>query len=290
MEYTISMSWMKTCQFSGCDGYFSLKDYASFNVVAATDYRVIETNPNFSELRILALEALQCPVRDILAESKKIIIAHVKKIALNRRNRYSGDIERVKSLSNDVDFSQLSDIASYGLRSERHDPQELRKKLMNTGMTWEQATQKLVELGKMNPKDIKPVDYYVTKFKDKERFKDYNWQKFADALQELNSASQSISSTISLMDKILNAVHNTTVSPSNYLYGLIKDEPMHESDSFSESILTYMQDGSSIFPYLNKKRKAGAGSDIISELLPVANSSAQKLWAKYKMEQRVGMM
>ena len=301
------MTWLKKAQFkkqAECSGIFSLQDFADFTLLSATDYRLLD-QPDMEELKAEAWGVLYCPASDLIAECKKAIYDHLRKIALEKRNRFFGNVNQIKNLKKDAPAEELGKLLEQGTRAQRHEVGNLQQQLQESGISWEEAEEAMAMAGMYNT-SLKDMDYYVQEYNGQKRFTDYNWKLLNDKInvleKELNTQGR-VTNLITAMDFAINAVHNTTIDPQTFLYnqiseniGLVRDDaptlPKSEVQrtlSGGDSVLVYMKDGEEILPFLNAKRNAKESEGAFQALKGKASYSAIKVAAKLDRMSRMGL-
>ena len=295
------MSWQKKAfkkkaQRQSCSGVFSLKDYADIVTINLCDPSKLDSN---ARLHSMAYKILYCPVYNLVNECKKIMIAHLNKIALHKQNRFFGgkeQIEEVRNLNEQSDLNKIYELLNLSTRSDTHDVSSLRKRLQEMGITWEQAT-KALAMQQMKDPNSKRMNEYVGQFGEsrEERFKDYNWQNLAKALAFVESkylktnydARMKIRDMLHHVDVAINAAHNTTIAPVDYVTSKIQevvqsrklDKDYGKPRDLGSSVLTYMQNGKEIFNMLQTKRFGDNAADMKMNvgLVGMASADAQAL-------------
>ena len=301
------MSWIKKALIekqAACSGVFSLQDFADFTLISTTNYRLLD-QPDMTELKTEAWDTLYCPVHDLVTECKKAIFDHLKKIALNKQNRYFGDVGKIRTLKQNTPSEELGKLLEYSTRSSRHSVEALKQELLRSGISWEEAEEALAMAGMYNPA-LKDMDYYVKEYEGQQRFTDYNWKLLNDKIntleKELNTQGR-ISNLITAMDFAINAVHNTTIEPQSFLFnqvseniGLVREDApeipktnVQRSLSSGESVLVYMQQGEEILPFLNAKRDAKTSEQAFEDLKEMASFKAQKVAGQLNRYSRIGL-
>jgi hypothetical protein len=254
----------------GCSGVFSLKDYSDIVTLGLCNLSKIDSDPRLSEA---AYNVLYCPAMNLVTQFKKVIVDHLKKVALRKSNRFFGNKEDVKNLNQEAELAKLVELLGQTTRSTNHSVEALEEKLKEMGITIEDAKKALFKasLDKKRATPVKPLNEYIYEYNGQKRFRDYNWQQLASSLSFLYSTFLSggynpklkIRDMAFRIDVAINAVHNTTIPPVDYVSQKIQEvtgrgQPIKDIDfarSLESSALVYLQPaGPDIFRLLQTKR------------------------------------
>lgn len=293
------MSWIKSsknikkAQSKSCTGKFSVKDYSDIVTIGLCDINKIDANPTMHKM---AYDVLYCPSMNLVNQFKQVIIDHLKKVALMKHNRFFGNKSDVQNLNEQSEMAKLVSLLGQTTRSEGNSVEALEEKLREMGITMDEAKKALFRASLDKTKKVQPLDKYIYEFGGQKRFRDYNWQNLANALSFLYSTFLAggynprikIRDMVFRIDVAINAVHNTTISPVDYVSQKIqeatgKGRPINDIDfarSLEKSALTYLQPaGPEIFRLLQTKRSGDQKSSLEADrsCLSMASDAANAL-------------